>query len=68
MSWRVFCEKIDEVFTIKGLEKHSGTTLTHTNFDVLIPKPVMTERETHVAEDFKTRFTFFCKATRLDVK
>ncbi len=63
------CDVIDQVFTLKNLEKISPvqplpTLSTNYNYGRII----INERDYVIAEQVKKRFQFFSKATRLDIK
>ena len=68
MRWRDFCDKVDEVFNIKQLEKDPyRETFTPLQIN-LTSRQMMTPDEIKCAEKVIEKFKYFCFATRLYVK
>ena len=57
VSWREFCDCVDEVFTVKNLEKQSPSLLLEkTNLSFNYGKSGMTQEEVNMAEAIKSKF------------
>jgi len=68
VKWRDFVDVIDEVFTVKQLEKSPGFEVTEPNLRTRYGRNEMSELEREIGEVAKRRFKEYCKGTRLDVK
>ena len=66
--WRDFCDKIDEVFTVKGLERNPDSKI---GGSILLTKTVrqgMSNPNKEIAERIIRKFRYYCLATRLFIK
>eukprot|EP01016_Furgasonia_blochmanni_P015088 TRINITY_DN1811_c0_g2_i3.p1 TRINITY_DN1811_c0_g2~~TRINITY_DN1811_c0_g2_i3.p1 ORF type:complete len:956 (-),score=361.13 TRINITY_DN1811_c0_g2_i3:227-3094(-) len=68
IRWRDFCDRLDEIFTVKGLERNPAFEFVPINLDKTLVRHALSPQETEYAEACKARFRDYCKATRLDVK
>lgn len=59
VSWREFCDCVDEVFTLKNLEKQSPSVqMEKTNLSFNYGKSGMNQAEVALAESIKRKFKY----------
>lgn len=68
VCWRNFCEKLDEVFTVKHLEKFPDSKFGGSILKTVTMREKMPADMRKLAEKVISQFRFYCKATRLYVK
>lgn len=68
IRWKDFVDAIEEVFTVKNLEKAPSTIVAEPNLQYNYGKSPMTSQEVALAEKVKRKFIEFARATRLDIK
>jgi Ca2+-binding EF-hand superfamily protein len=69
VRWKDFCDAVEQVFTVKNLEKvNPADELIKSNIEFHYGRKGMDEQEVRMAERVKINFRRFCTATRLDIK
>jgi Ca2+-binding EF-hand superfamily protein len=69
MDWRRFCDTVDEVFQVKGLESSDPSEPTkEVNLQYNYGKAEVNEQQLAIVKNLQQRFHAFCVSTRLDIK
>lgn len=68
IRWKDFCDRIEDVFTTKGLEKQPLTNVTNPSLQFNYGREPLTQEEIALSGKVIRRFTYFARANRLDIK
>ncbi len=68
VNWKMFVDAVDEVFTIKGLEKQVDVEVVEARTQTVYGRTKPTKQEVNVAEDVVRRFKEMLVRHRLDSK